>query len=73
VLRADQPENSNAALSKESVGNLWIHTDDGSTINVQLSQVAGRLSELYVLFIDAKNSNRKPDDWVDVYREATDV
>jgi hypothetical protein len=73
VLRADEPENLNEPSLLESVGNLWIHVDDGGTINVQLSQWRGRLQELYVLYIDPKHPNRSlPDEWVEVSREAID-
>jgi hypothetical protein len=74
MLHADEPQNPNAKNTRESVGNLWIQVDDGSTINVQLSQADGRLKELYVLFIDPKNPKRRlPDDWVEISREAADV
>ena len=53
-LKAPEPEKLEAKSQKESVGELWITTDDGSTINVQLSQFEGKLRELYVLFIDPK-------------------
>ena len=58
-LEAPEPENPKAQSKGETVGNLWINTDDGSTINVQLSQFEGRLQELYVLFVDAKHPKRK--------------
>jgi len=38
VLRAPEPENPRAKSRRESVGELWINTDDNCTINVQLSQ-----------------------------------
>lgn len=72
-LQAPEPENPKAR-PVESVGQLWIQTDDGSTINVQLSQFEGRLLELYVLFIDTKHPNRKlPDSWTEVSREAVNM
>jgi hypothetical protein len=71
VLQAPEPENPKAKLKGESVGSLWINTDDGGTINVQLSQFEGRLKEMYVLFVDAKNPKRGlPETWTEVSREA---
>ena len=73
-LRAPEPENAQAKPTRESVGNLWIQLQDGSTINVQLSQFEGRLQELYVLFIDPKHPKRTlPENWVEVSREAANV
>jgi len=70
VLKASEPENPRAKSRGESVGSLWINTDDGSTINVQLSQFEGRLRELYVLFVDAKHIKRGlPETWTEVSRE----
>jgi|NGEPerStandDraft_6_1074524.scaffolds.fasta_scaffold69434_2 hypothetical protein len=74
VLEAIEPENPKAKGSRESVGQLWIQLIDGSTINVQLSQIDGRLKELYVLLIAPNNPNRQvPDDWIEVSREAVDL
>ena len=74
VLRAPEPENSTTGPMRESVGNLWIQLNDGSSVNVQLSQVDGCLRELYVLFIDPKHPKRAlPADWVEVSRKATNV
>ena len=74
ILNADEPENPKAASLRETVGNLWIQTGDGSTINIQLSHVAGRLHEIYVLFIDTKRPNRPlPESWVEVSRAAADM
>ncbi|GEM_PF-3319494 len=71
VLQAPQPENPELKSQAESVGSLWINTDDGGTINVQLSQFEGRLKEMYVLFVDAKHPNRRlPEAWTEVSREA---
>ncbi|MCU1226402.1 MAG: hypothetical protein JWQ42_4495 [Edaphobacter sp.] len=67
ILQAPEPENHNAKSERESVGNLWINTDDGSVINVQLSQFKDRLQEIYVLFVDTKNPKRKlPETWTEV-------
>ncbi len=72
-VQAPEPENPKAK-PVESVGELWIQTDDGSSINIQLSQFEGRLRELYVLFFDPKLRNRKlPETWTEVSREATNV
>jgi len=72
-LQSPEPENP-TAKPVESVGQLWIQTDDGSSINVQLSQFEGRLRELYVLFFDPKLRNRKlPEKWTEVSREAANV
>jgi hypothetical protein len=74
VLQAPEPENPKAKSRRESVGELWIQTDDGSAINVQLSQFEGRLRELYVLFVDPKLQKRKlPETWTEVSREATNL
>jgi len=72
-LQASEPENPKAK-PVESVGELWIQTDDGSSINVQLSQFEGRLREIYVLFIDPKRRTQKlPETWTEVSREAANV
>jgi hypothetical protein len=74
ILQAPEPENPGAKLMRESVGNLWIQVDDGSVINVQLSQFKGRLRELYVLFVDSKHPQRKlPESWTEVSRKAANV
>jgi hypothetical protein len=71
LLEAPEPENPGVKSTQESVGNLWIETDDGSTINVQLTQLKGTLRELYVLFVDTKHPERKlPETWTEVSREA---
>ena len=71
LLEAPEPESPGAKSKQESVGNLWIQTDDGSTINVQLAQFEGRLRELYVLFVDTKHPERRlPETWTEVSREA---
>lgn len=73
-LQAPEPENPGATPTRGTIGNLWIDTDDGSTINVQLSRFEGRLQELYVLFIDPKHPKRKlPDSWNEVARHAANV
>lgn len=73
-LQAPEPENPKAKSRRESVGELWIQTEDGCSINVQLSQFEGRLRELYLLFVDPKQRRRKlPESWVEVSREATDI
>lgn len=72
-LQAPEPENPKAR-PVESVGQLWIQTDDGSTINVQLSQFEGHLRELYVLYIDRKHPKRKlPESWTEVSREVVNM
>lgn len=74
ILQAPEPENPNLKSKRESVGNLWINVDDGSVINVQLSQFEGRLQELYVLFVDTKHPKRKlPETWTEVSREAANL
>ncbi len=74
ILQAPEPENPNLKSKRESVGNLWIYVDDGSVINVQLSQFEGRLQELYVLFVDTKHPKRKlPETWTEVSREAANL
>jgi hypothetical protein len=72
-LEAPEPENPKSSR-RESVGELWITTADGCSINVQLSQFEGRLRELYVLFFDPKQRRRTlPESWVEISREATDI
>jgi hypothetical protein len=72
-LQAPEPENPKAK-PVESVGQLWIQTDDGCTINVQLSQYEGNLRELYVLYFDPKHRNRRlPESWIEVSREAANI
>lgn len=72
-LEAPEPENPKASR-RESVGELWITTEDGCSINVQLSQFEGRLRDLYVLFIDTKHPKRKlPETWTEISREAAGV
>ncbi len=74
ILQAPEPEHPNPKSQRESVGNLWIFLDDGSTINIQLSQFEGRLQELYVLFVDTKHPKRKlPETWIEVSREAANL
>jgi hypothetical protein len=74
VLRAPEPENPGAKSRNGPVGNLWIELDEGSVINVQLSQFEGRLRELYVLFIDPNHSRRTlPESWIEVSRYAASV
>ncbi len=73
-LEALAPENPGAKSNRESVGNLWIQVDDGSTINIQLAQFEGQLRELYVLFVDPKHPRRMlPESWTEVSREAANV
>ena len=73
-LQAAEPENPKAKSRRESVGELWIQTEDGCSINIQLSQFEGRLRELYVLFVDPKLRTRKlPETWTEVSREATNI
>lgn len=73
-LQAPEPENPKAKSRRESVGELWIQTEDGCSINVQLSQFEGRLREMYVLFVDPKLRTRKlPETWTEVSREATNI
>jgi hypothetical protein len=74
VLQAPEPENPEAESRRESVGELWIQTEEGGSINVQLSQFEGRLTEIYVLFVDAKHPKRKLlETWTEVSREATSI
>jgi hypothetical protein len=74
VLESPALENPKSKSIRESVGNLWIQVDDGSTINVQLSQSGGRLCELYVLFFDPKRRLcTLPESWTEVSREAASV
>ncbi len=70
-LRAPEPENPKPVAREGSVGNVWIHTDDNCSINIQLSQWNGRLQEMYVLYIDPKHPRRTlPESWTEVSHEA---
>ena len=74
MLQAPDPENPETASRRESVGELWINTDDRCTVNVQLSQAEGRLRELYVLFVDPKEPKRRlPKSWTEISREAANL
>ncbi len=74
ILQAPELENPKTRTRQESVGELWIQTEDGCSINIQLSQFEGRLRELYVLFVDPKHPKRRlPESWVEVSREAANV
>ena len=73
-LQAPKPENPKAKSRRESVGELWINTNNGCSINVQLSQFQGQLREMYVLFIDPKHPKRTlPETWTEVSHEATNI
>lgn len=73
-LQAPEPENPGAESKRESVGELWIKTDDLSVINVQLSQFEGRLKEIYLLFVDGKlRSLKLPEKWTELSREAANL
>lgn len=72
-LHAPQPENARKP-PRESVGNLWIETENDGTVNIQLSQHEGRLKELYVLFIDSSDRKRDlPETWFEKSRRAVDI
>jgi hypothetical protein len=74
VLQAPAPENPKSNSSTGMVGQLWIETEERSTINVQLSQFDGRLREIYVLVLDRKGRTLTlPDSWIEVSREAVNV
>ena len=74
ILQAPEPENPEAKSRRASVGELWIQTEDGCSVNIQLSQSEGRLTEIYVLFVDTKNPKRKlPETWTEVSREAANI
>jgi hypothetical protein len=74
MLQAHEPENPKSKSRRPSIGSLWIQVDDGSIIDVQLSQSDGRLKEIYVLFVDPKHPKRTlPETWTEVSHEATDI
>jgi hypothetical protein len=58
VLQAPTPENPGAKATGYSLAQLWIHTDEQVTINVQLAQYEGKLQELYVLTVAWKHPRR---------------
>ena len=75
VLQAPGPENPNIIkMIGESVGSLWIQVNDGSIIDIQLSQFEGHLLEIYVLFVDPKHPKRRlPENWTEVSRIAVNL
>ena len=58
ILQAPAPENPGAKTARNSLAQLWIHTDEQITMNVQLTQHEGKLQELYVLTVDWKHPRR---------------
>jgi hypothetical protein len=71
ILKSPEPESLGAKSDRDGVGQLWINLDDGSVINAQLTQSEGRLQELYLIYVDPKDSHRKlPAEWHEVSREA---
>ncbi len=70
VLQAPEPENQRAA-TEGYIGRLWIKNNDGSIIEIRLNQSAGRLQELFVLFVDPKNPRRTlPKRWTEISHQA---
>ena len=59
VLRATDPENPRSERGAGYIGRLVICTADDSMIEVRLTQADGRLSELFVLFVDPKHPSRR--------------
>ena len=71
LLRAPGPENHKPGAVEGYIGRLWIKNNDGSVIEVRLTQSARRLQELFVLFVDPKNPRRRlPESWIEVSHEA---
>ena len=71
LLHAPEPENSRPGPMMGYIGRLWISNDDGSVIEVRLTQSGRRLHELFVLFVDPKHPDRKlPEHWTEVSHEA---
>jgi hypothetical protein len=71
LLRAPEPERSEPGPATGYVGRLWINNDDGSIIEVRLTQSDGKLRELFVLFVDPKHPRRElPESWTEVSHEA---
>jgi hypothetical protein len=58
VLQAPAPENPGSRTTRNSIAQLWIHTDKQITMNVQLAEYEGRLQELYILIVDGKHPQR---------------
>ena len=70
-LRAPQPENSTPDPTAGYIGRIVICTDEGSLIEVRLTQSGGRLDELFVLFVDPKHPRRTlPSNWTERSHEA---
>ena len=71
VLRAPDPENPKSERGASYIGRLVIWTADDSMIEVRLTQANGRLSELFVLFVDPKHPSRRlPESSAEVSHEA---
>ena len=71
LLRASEPENAKPGPMMGYIGRLCIITDDGSFIEVRLTQSNRMLYELFVLFVDPKHLRRKlPESWTEVSHEA---
>lgn len=73
VLQAPAPENPSARDARNSIAQLWIHTDKQITMNVQLAEYEGKLQELYILIVDWKHPRRLirtlPADGIEVSRD----
>ena len=71
ILRASEPENSKHGPKKGYIGRIWITNNDGSVIEIRLNQSAGRLQELFVLFVGPKDLQRAlPESWTEVSHQA---
>jgi hypothetical protein len=71
LMQAPEPENPKPGPMDGYIGRLWINNDDGSVIEVRLTQSDRRFHELFVLFVDPKHPRRKlPESWTEVSHEA---
>lgn len=71
LLKSPEPESPGLKSDRDGVGQLWMHLEDGSVINAQLTQSQGHLQELYLIYVDPNDSHRKlPSEWHETYREA---
>lgn len=71
ILRASEPENSKPGPTMGYIGRIWITNNDGSVIEIRLTQSERRLRELFVLFVDTKHPRRTlPENWTEVSHQA---
>jgi len=71
LLKASEPENPKLGGTSGYIGRIWINTSDGCSVEIRLDHFHGSLRELFVLFVDPKDSShRLPERWTEVSHEA---